>query len=745
MTDQYRRGLDAELSGLNLVSAGDAELRVLSNIVWAARRSIFLIVSLGMVGAVATYFLTYTSDEKFSSSAKVMIETRVQTDPQFTPQVSGLPLSITSLESELQLLRSKDLIESVADRLQLHSDQEFSGDGSGFTVSPIALARQFKQRLLGLLSSGEQSESEAARGLSEEDLAREKTIRKLLESRQIEQVGDNSAVYEIRVITKSPKKSASIANSLATEYLSVLTKMKREGLEQSQEWLATRIGQLRESLNTLSSELESHSIDIPHSPEEYATIKAQRIKAERRARLVVDKLTQIEEQTDTIGLMRDNGEIQEAIDFARQTELLPRINGAETNVVEALNELDSAQAASKLEADLLKSQLAVLMQNIETFKDQQAKQVQHDSVTKRIENEILVTEAIYRDFVSQLGRRAEQGDYLDAGAHIIEKARIAVNPSAPRRLQISIVVMFGIIFVGLVWAILRELFQNRLRTAFEFENASETKLSALIPENHTEPPFETFFSNDGKISAEFLHYGKKLLASGDIGLRTLRHEGDNPVTLAVEYFSKDLEGRTGRKFSEEGCLIISGASSLPDEGKSSTLLLLGSVCARAQFRTLIVDCDTVSSAYQEMSKLSAESLKHAASRPLRFVDFVEPTRQEGLDILPLVASQDSEELPTKVVEDFLCSSAFLNMLYAFSDLYEVILLDTPPLLSSVESAYLSQISQRVILFTRWNSTKKNIVLQAVRELKNAGVRPSALVATRVNMKRVKQYGDSILR
>ena len=93
------------------------------------------------------------------------------------------------------------------------------------------------------------------------------------------------------------------------------------------------------------------------------------------------------------------------------------------------------------------------------------------------------------------------------------------------------------------------------------------------------------------------------------------------------------------------------------------------------------------------------------------------------------------------MEEFLRSPGFINLLIALSDVYEVILLDTPPLLAAVESAYLSQLSQRVILFTRWNKTHRNAVYQAIRELDNADVRPSALVATRVDMKQAKRYGD----
>ncbi|WP_170789467.1 GumC family protein [Ruegeria lacuscaerulensis] len=741
MTDQYRRGLDVELTGFGQAPAGDPELRVLSNIAWAIRRSILWILLIGFLGGVTAYLLSYLSDTKYTSSAKVMIETRVQTETQFTPQVSGLPLSLTSLESELQLLRSTDLIENVVDRLELHTDPEFSGAETGFTLSPIALARRLKNGLVSALSGGDDADEGGDSGQTLEEMQREATIEKLLEARRIEQIGETSAVYEIRVSAKTPQKAAVIANSLANEYLFVLTRMKRDDLSQSQEWLATRIGQIREDLNKLISDLEAHSVETPYSPEEYATIKAQRIKAEKRARLVNEELFVLDEQTNTIQLLRDNGNVAEAVEFAVQSALVPQSTANNSDDAQAV--LDSALEAAQRKTEILNGQLATLNISINTFKDQQVRQVQHDSVTKRIENEILVAEAIYRDFVSQLGRRAEQGDYLDAGAHIIETARASVDPSEPKRAQMAIGVMIAMIFGGLGFAVIRELFQTRLRTTYELENTTGVKLSAIIPEVRKDPPFETFFTNDGKLDPELLHFGRKLLASSDIGLRTLRNESELTTSQAAEFFTKNVDSKHGQRFAENGCMIFSGASAVPDEGKTSGLLLIGSVCAQAGYRTLIIDCDTVTSTYRDLSQLSVEGLKHGAKHPASFQDNIVSTPQDGLDILPLIGPLE-DEAQAKEVGEFLCSPAFLNLLYSLSDMYEVILLDTPPLLRAVESAYLSQISHRVILFARWNSTHKNTVLQAMRELENAGVRPSALVATRVDMKQVRHYGDPIL-
>ncbi len=741
MTDQYHRVLDGVSSGVGPSDVGDSELRLLSNIFWAIRRAILWIVLLGFIVAFIAYCLTYTREVKYTSSAKVMIETRVQTETQFTPEVSGLPLSLTSLESELQLLRSTDLIEAVVDRLQLQSDPSLSSKQS---LSPVSLLRDLKNRLVDLVMGGDQAAVRNADTRSEEDFLKENAIKKLLDARRIEQIGDISAVYQIRVTAKSPQEAAEISNAMAVEYLSLLTKMKRDDLEQAQDWLATRIGQLREDLIEQSSRLEAHSIEIPYSPDEYATIKAQRIKAERRARIVSDELLKIEDQSKTLDFLVEHGNADEAMEVAKQFGLLNIGQDNESSFDANLTETKLALASLNSEKSYLKSQLNELLLSIENFKKQQAQQVQHISATKRIENEILVTEAIYRDFVAQLGRRAEQRDYLDAGAHIIEKARVSVKPSEPKRSQAAITALVVFVIFGLLWTVIRELFQNRLRTRHEFESTAGIKLSGIIPELKNKAPFENFFRNGGILDSELEQYGKRLLASKGVGLRTFRSDDDFSSSLAVEFFSKNTNGVRSQRFTDDGCMILSGASALPGEGKTTSILALGSLCAKNDFRTLIIDCDTFSSTYNSLSTLTEKTIKHAAAQPLRFVDYIVQSPQERLDILPLVGLNNNEAPSTDMIEKFICSASFLNLLYALSDLYEVILLDTPPLLESVEAAYLSQISQHVIFFARWNSTKKNTVLQGMRELENAGVLPSALVATRVKMRKAKKYGDPII-
>ncbi|HNP15482.1 MAG TPA: Wzz/FepE/Etk N-terminal domain-containing protein, partial [Terrimesophilobacter sp.] len=229
----------------------------------ALKRSWFWVAFVGLLGGAASYALSLGLEERYTSVAQVMIETRVNEDTQFTPFLSNLPISLTSLESELEVLRSLDLVERVVDRLQLQDDPEFF-DPSGFEEE---------------LAS---PDAPGAANPSDFNLQREQTIANVADRREIEQVGNISAVYAIRFTTSDARKSAALANMLAEEYVSTTRNEKLRSLELSQGWLTQRVSQLQERLSDLGVQLEQNLLSAPYSPDEIETIKARNVATERR-------------------------------------------------------------------------------------------------------------------------------------------------------------------------------------------------------------------------------------------------------------------------------------------------------------------------------------------------------------------------------------------------------------------------------------------------------------------------------
>ena len=162
-----------ELSSQNVAEDGRDELRKLQDILWALYSSARKILIYSFIAAIVAYIYSYTFEKKYTSVARVMLDTRIVNNPEYEPFVSGLPTSLTSLESELEVLRSTDLIEHVVQKLDLQNDPEFSdSDQQGISFSPIKFLRDLKDEI-GFSIFGAEEQSSSNGGV---DLLLEETI-----------------------------------------------------------------------------------------------------------------------------------------------------------------------------------------------------------------------------------------------------------------------------------------------------------------------------------------------------------------------------------------------------------------------------------------------------------------------------------------------------------------------------------------------------------------------------------------
>jgi len=715
MKETSLKPFDMGFSDSGGVKPGDIEIRQLKNIYWALRRAAPILLAASFVVGVVVYLLTFTQQEKFTSVAKVMLDTRVATDTDFTPDVSGLPISLTTLESEIEVLRSTDMIESVVDRFELYSDPEFTGGGGGIPLSPIVLLRQLKKKLVSAFqSSGDGDSDEVTLAIE-----REETIKAVLNARDIRQIGDASAVYAVSITSADPQKAAVIANALTEEYITFQTQTKRNLLEQSQGWLTARISQLQISLNELSSQLESHQIEQPFTADEYATIKAERVTNARRRKETQSELEDLSRQYNGFAMLESNGMVNAALQLAQDNGLL------QGRVIGDLSDEEKSELASETGDRLreriasLEARLLQLNSKIEDLQEKQTLQIKHDSISRSIENDIAVTETIYRDFVSQLSRRTEQDDYLDPDVRIIEKARPPIEPSEPKRAMSSLLSMIVFLVFGTLATVVREMFQNRLRTGFEYQDFTGLKPAGFIPEVKNESPRRSFFMRKNRFDPNLLRFGRKLWASSDLGMSDT-HLGDR---------------------AEEDCKIIAGASAVPKEGQSTALLLLGKLCAESDLRTLIIDCDHVHSPYAYLKEYSPSEIERIRSGDLFAADFVKSTPQKGLDILPVMVPREHAEKEPDDSIPIQFSSVFEDILDSFRCTYDLILLDTPPLLKAVEAASLLRFADNVLVFTRWNHSSRTSVAGVLNTIEDSGRPVSAVIPTRVSLSLAKKFGD----
>ena len=707
--------LDIELVSTGVTGRGEEELQLLRNLFLAVRRNILLIFIAAFVAAVIAVAITLTMTKTYTATVRIMLNTRVSADTTYTPDVSGLPITLTTLESELEVLRSTDLIERVVLKLNLHNSENNSQAGTSF--SPRAFIR-------GLFSSP--PSDEGANGI---DLALENTIKSVSDAQTVEQLGANSAVYAVRMTSANRFLAAEMASTLAKEYLATQTAEKIRTLERAQGWLAVRTQQLQTTINSLVTQLEGHLIESPFSPEEYATIKAQRQISERQLKVEEDKLLIANALMAEIRALTEVGMLREAARMLPEendkiTAALALSEGGITEPLEILltEEINSDLDRLAIQIEVNEVRRDEALERVLNFQADQELQAEHEGETRRIENEITVNETIYKDFVSQLSRRTEQDDFLDSDGRIIEYARPPSVASAPRKSTAGGVTFVFVFFTGVAFVLFREIYQSKLRTVYEIENATGLTLLGILPDVGKDVDLL-----NAPVDPILLQFARKLRVS-------LSTEMPAPIITPV------IGGSEPGQITTRAA-IIAGTCAVPSEGVSSSLFLLAKTFAKSGEKVLLLDCNFWNSAYPEIAHEPAEGLMKIEARPALVNNLIVPAKVPGLYLLPALVDPNAEN-PNADTAGFFNSPAFAAMVEYLSHNYDRIIIDTPPLLPVVDSVSILSQADMVLYLLQWNSTPAGAVESAMRILGETNANVGFCVATRVKLDKITKYGDA---
>ena len=214
---------------------GPVDLRRL----WATLRRyrvLFSAVFLIVVGAAAIY--AFTKTPVYTASASVMIDTRHQTVSESKQVLSDLPTDTAVVDTEVEVMRSRALVGRVVDALKLTGDREFNSAlrPPGFSLLPR------KPR--------PNTPVEATR-------QREATIDAVIGRMQIDRRG-LTYVINMAMTSTSPAKAAMIANALADRYLTSQLDAKLEATQRANNWLQSRLGNLRQQVTSAEQAVASY-------------------------------------------------------------------------------------------------------------------------------------------------------------------------------------------------------------------------------------------------------------------------------------------------------------------------------------------------------------------------------------------------------------------------------------------------------------------------------------------------------
>ncbi len=692
----------------DFISSGE-----LHKIWFFVRRNAMLIGRILLATIVVAMLIAFLSTPRYVSEAVVMMDSRKTRVTNMEAVVSNLALDTSAVRSEIDIIESRAVIDRVQKQLKLNEDPDFNSNlrGLGWLARLIPWKRN----------------AEDAAG--NENAERTLIADKLKKNLEIDNDGRSYSIV-IRFRDTDPVRAAKIANAFADQYLVDQLEVKFDTSQRANEWLGKRLETLREELRISEKAVEDfrQAHNLVGADEETITkkqlndISTQLIQA--RA-----ELSQAEARQKTIANLKQNGKTASVVMTSpliqqlkgqlaevrrKEADLSARYGNRHPTMINVHNELRDISAKVEEETqkilsgadsdlDIARSKVKGLEDGMAALKSQTGEGDQAMVALRQLRREADANKTLYESFLSRFKQIAEQQDFQMADARIVAKAEPALRAYYPNP-----VIFFALSLVlGTMLGFGVALILEYMERGFRDLNSLETHLGVaglgIVPLIDCGDQLPTDYVLDKPLS---------VYAEAIRGVRT-----------AVHFSNVDTPPR-----------VMMITSSLPGEGKTIFSMSFGRVMAKSGARVLLIDADMRRPRVHSVLGLdkSKPDLARILSGEVQLEDAVQRDAS-GMDVIIARAK-------TPNPHDLLASKQMERLLAVARERYDIVVVDTPPVIAVSDSAVVSKLVDTTVYLVRWTSTPREVVMQGIKRLTDYNVKVAGVVLNQVNLEEQKQYG-----
>lgn len=705
----------------------DFDLRGQLQTLWRQR---WLVIGVMAVVVALAWGVISQITPLYTATASVMIDTRKTRFIDIKEVMSGMLPQMATVMSEVEVIRSRDLAERVADNLNLYDNPLFNPvlrpKKTGVIVSLVDAVRS-------LLPTKQQPD------LSEEEKKqreRAAVVSSVLAGLSVTPV-QQSLVITIAFRSQDPAMSVRMANAVADHYLLDQLETKFEATRRASTWLNQRLEGLRQSVieseravanyRANSGLIENRGV-LPSQQQlselntQLIQVQAKRSEAEARvARL--EALVRTDRGSAAADELIDSSLIQRLRESEAQllrdiSDLSLRYGDMHPKMLKAQAELTELRAKIGIEIGKLgqgmRNELGVLRARESALRDQIRRQegtlVEQNRAEVRLhelEREAQANRMLYENFLGRFKETSEQEQIQQADARIISRAERPIAPSYPRKALLLAGAALGGLILGTLLVFVLEKMDNTFRGREELEDKTGIPALGMIP---------------------FIRKNKG---------RAVSYLLDRPASSFAEAF-RSLWVSLSHGGSGGVPQVVAVTSSLPGEGKSLTALSLARTVALLGKSVVLVDCDLRRSSVARMLELSSSHCMDdlLAGR----VDVDDALQTDPSSPVAIIPARSMERPPL----DLLSSARMSDLLDTLRRRFDLIVLDCPPVMPVSEPQILGRLSDATLFCVRWDSTPRQVVQSALRLLTDVQVPLAGAVLTQVNVIRHAKYdyGDS---
>lgn len=571
-------------------------------------------------------------------------------------------------------------------------------------------------------------------------------------------------VIRITAMSSNPDEAALIANAYLKEYLAMTQQSSRAQLAASRDFLEEQAQERQEELQAVEEKIEAYERDEravaldqegQRLVERIATVEANRDEAQVELKTRNASLASLEEELESIrpdelsrrvasGVEKELEATQTRIAELELSKKQVRLQRGD----EGLTPADSAQiaqidrriqelrletqrlsdeyvgevlAAGSIGADegvarvkQLRRQIAeeriaitgltaridVLNERLQEYESELASIPGQSMQLAQLERSRVYAEERYQSVLDQLQETRIQEETEFGYADTVTEAAIPTRPIQP---QVQRNLMLGLVFgflLGLGLAVGRDRLDSRMYKPEALREATGQRLLGTVP--NFEPVIEEQLGGQSTVAVE----GKRLASS----LIAQTH----PMAAAAEAYRHI---RTNIQFSaaEEIIETILVTSPGAGDGKSVSAANIAIVMAQAGRRTLLVDADLRRPRVHHLFDLNrtpglAETLTDDSGT-------ASPNIQDTpIEHLQVLAAGKAVDRPAERIG----SAQLRALMEQLREQFDVVVIDTPPVLAATDAAYLSTQCDGTVMIARAGETTRHELQHALEALDDVG-------------------------
>lgn len=756
---QYSTGYDdgADLPPFMMQSKEEPALFNFRQILGALWRRKFLILIIMLLIVGAAYWWVKHQTELYVATGEVEIGIRENTVYRGPDVVAGQRPDFYFNETEAKKIKGSEISGLVAEKLGLYEDSSrlFTGEnrnGGMFNSAKAAVKSVLPDPVIGMIQgvldvfsgdSGVEALPENDEANVPPELAEKlhrQNVEKALKSNLIVDPSERARTIEVGYRSHDPELARDIANAYAEAYVESTRIIKQDANTQALVLLESEVDRAEQIYQQSEQELEQFRrdqgvVDYKNQTtllsEQLAELNRQLVEANQdlatsNARFSqVQRLLASEERSiDTVAAVLDS-------------PLIVRLREQESEVVRQIAELRTQLRERHPRLLLKKAELGDLRKNIAGEIDKIAIRLGNEQELARVRVDNLAAEVNTmkselslqtdaevtmqamitkrdndkKNWEAVLQRKNEvalrEREPQRADARVITIATTPRFPTYPRTSLMMAVALLGSALLGIVVVFAIEYMDAGFRSLEQLQQMAYVPALGLVPRlsmvNRGTKPEDFVLENPGS------HYAESIRS-----IRTsllLSNVDDRPRSVMF-------------------------TSSIPAEGKTATTVSVARAAAKAGQRTIILDCDLRKPSVDDsLGVPNNQGLVEVLSGQASLDDVIEIDMKSTLHYI--TAGGQAPNPP-----DLLGSQAMSSLMDTLTRRYDLVVLDTPPVLPVSDALVMLRLVDKAIYLVRWGVTRREAVLAGIRQVIEANGDLAGVVMTRVDVKKHQKYSYS---